>query len=96
MTVVAEQVSNSLLVSATPRYFDQIINLIRELDARPPMVMVQVLIAEISLDNTEELGFELGIQDSLLFDRSVAGVPGFNFNNQALGNGNQRRCFGDT
>lgn len=86
--VVPELVSNSLIISATPRYFDEIAALIEELDERPPMVLIQVLIAEVDLDSTEELGVELGIQDSLLFDRGVISdvvSPGFNFNNQALG-----------
>ncbi len=90
--VVPEIVSNSLLISATPRYFDEIAELVQELDERPPMVLIQVLIAEVDLSNTDELGVELGIQDSLLFDRSsvVGGLlePGFNFNNRPLGNAN--------
>jgi type II secretory pathway component GspD/PulD (secretin) len=35
--------------------------------------MIQVLIAEVSLSNTNEFGVELGLQDSLLFDRSLLG-----------------------
>jgi type II secretion system protein D len=92
VVVVPEMVSNSLIISATPRYFDEIARLVAELDERPPMVMIQVLIAEVALDNQEELGVELGIQDSLLFDRSVAVgnelIPGFDFNNLPLGNSN--------
>ncbi len=90
--VVPEIVSNSLLISATPRYFNEISELVKELDERPPMVLIQVLIAEVDLANRDELGVELGLQDSLLFDRSavVGGLlePGFNFNNKALGNAN--------
>ncbi len=39
------------------------------------MVMIQVLIAEVTLNNTEEFGIEpeLGLQDSVLFDRSLLG-----------------------
>ena len=76
--------------------------------------MIQVLIAEVDLGNTDEFGIELGLQDSVLFDRSVLSniqtmiddhhepeparqsttqtivaannTPGFNFNNQPLGN----------
>ncbi len=33
--------------------------------------MIQVLIAEVELDNADEFGVELGLQDSVLFDRSV-------------------------
>ena len=35
------------------------------------MVMIQVLIAEVALNNTDEFGVELGLQDSVLFDRSL-------------------------
>jgi len=87
--VVPEPVSNSLIVSATPRYFDEIMKLVEDLDRRPPMVMIQVLLAEVSLGEIDELGVELGLQDSLLFDRGVSAAalaPGFAFNNQPLGN----------
>ncbi len=88
--VVPELFSNSLIISATPRYFDQVLEIVRELDERPPMVMLQVLIADVRLNDLEELGFELGLQDSVLFDRSVVSSgsldPGYNFNNQPLGN----------
>jgi len=114
VVVVPEQVSNSLIISATPRYFDEIRAIIEQLDMRPPMVMIQVLIAEVQLANNDEFGVELGVQDSVLFDRSLIGnlvstttsttfgnppttvqnqnviaatqEPGFNFNNQPLGN----------
>ena len=75
VVVVAEPVSNSLIVSATPRFFDEIEKLIEKLDERPPMVMIQVLIAEVTLNNLDEFGIELGLQDSLLFDRSLLSHP---------------------
>jgi type II secretion system protein D len=96
VVVVPEPVGNALIISATPRYFDQILELVEGLDAQPPQVMIQVILAEVELDNLQEFGVELGLQDSLLFDRSVLGSvvapataemrPGFNFNNQQLGN----------
>ena len=69
--VVNEDSSNSLLVSASPRYFERIDDLIRDLDIRDEMVMIQVLIAEIELGDTDEFGVEVGLQDSVLFDRSL-------------------------
>ena len=69
--VVPEAVSNSLIVSATPRYFDEIIKVIEDIDKSPPQVVIQVLIGEVSLQNTDELGAEFGFQDSLLFNRST-------------------------
>lgn len=71
VVVVPEIVSNSLIVSATPRFFPEIERLVKQLDARPPMVMIQVLLGEVALNNTDEFGVELGLQDSLLFDRSL-------------------------
>ncbi len=91
VVVVPEEVTNSLIVSATPRYYDEIKAIIDELDAQPPMVVIQVLIAEVVLSDAEELGVELGLQDSVLFDRGLllgdgSLAPGFNWNNEALGN----------
>jgi general secretion pathway protein D len=91
VVVVPEPVGNALIISATPRYFEQIMDLVEDLDAQPPQVMIQVILAEVSLDNLHEFGVELGLQDSLLFDRSLLGdliTPGYNFNNQPLGNAN--------
>jgi type II secretion system protein D len=73
VVVVPEIVSNSLIVSATPRFYADIERIVEQLDARPPMVMIQVLIAQVSLVGTDEFGIEVGLQNSVLFDRSVVG-----------------------
>ena len=86
--VIAEVVSNSLIISATPQYLPEIMQVIERLDRRPPMVKVKVLIAEVNLNSLEELGVEVGVQDSLLFDRgtvigagnAIASGIGFPFN----------------
>jgi general secretion pathway protein D len=71
VVVVPEIVSNSLIISATPGYYEDIMALIEKLDEQPPQVMIQVLIAEVVLNDSEEFGIELGLQDSVLFDRSL-------------------------
>jgi len=63
--------SNSLIISATPRYYDEIIELIKELDKSPPQVVIQVLIAEITLSKGKEWASEIGFQDPLMFGRST-------------------------
>lgn len=73
VVVVPEPVANKLILSATPRYFEEIEQLIEKLDDQPPQVMIQVLIAEVTLGDADEFGVELGIQDSVLFDRSLLG-----------------------
>lgn len=93
--VVAEANSNSLLISATPRYYDSILEVVEKIDMDQQQVVIQCLLVEVELTNNDEFGVELGLQDSLLFDRSgtatVGGVantlvPGYLFNNQPLGN----------
>ena len=86
--VVPEPVSNSLLISATERYFSGIQELVVELDETPAQVIIQVLLVEVVLDDTDEFGLELGFQDPVLFDRTTVATtsPGFPFNNQPLGN----------
>ncbi len=89
VNVSAEVVSNSLIISATPQYLPEVMEVIERLDRRPPMVKVKVLIAEVDLNSLEEFGVEVGVQDSLLFDRGTVigagnaiadGSIGFPFN----------------
>jgi general secretion pathway protein D len=71
IVVVAEINSNSLIVSATPAYFRELTEIIQQIDEQAPIVMIQVLIGEVALADTDEFGVELGLQDSVLFDRSL-------------------------
>ena len=94
IVIVPEFGSNSLIISSLPENFPEIENIIKRLDRRPPMVKVKVLIAEVSLGSLEEFGVEIGIQDSLLFDRGttlgpaggITGGTGFDFNSSATSN----------
>ena len=85
ITVTAEPFSNALIVMANPEYIPEIERVIRAIDRRPPMVKVECLIAEVTLGDTTEYGVQLGVQDSLLFDRGL-GAIGFPFNQANLGN----------
>jgi type II secretory pathway component GspD/PulD (secretin) len=67
--VVPEIVTNSLIISALPQYYSEVIQVIESIDRRPPMVKVKVTLAEVNLNALEEFGVEIGIQDALLFDR---------------------------
>ncbi len=69
--VVAEKTTNSLLVRGSTEEMGTIQRIIDELDRAPREVLVQALLVEVELGNTNELGVELGFQDSVLFDRSV-------------------------
>jgi type II secretion system protein D len=58
VSIVSETNSNSLLISASPRYFEEVRQLVEELDQAQPQVLIQVLLAEVTLDSTTELGVE--------------------------------------
>lgn len=108
--VAADDNSNSLIVSASPEYFGEISQIINELDANPPQVIIQALLVEVQLDNTDEFGVELGFQDPLLFSRGLIDtietitqtgldpVTGFTTNNQTVvsANGNPGFNFNNT
>lgn len=94
VVLVPELVTNALIISATERFYDRIIDLVEKLDARPPMVVIQVLLAAVELNDTDEFGVELGLQDSILFNRSVDSIPGFLFNNTAIPLGNNTTAPG--
>lgn len=69
--VTAEPVTNSLLISATPTYFKQLEEIAKRLDAEPPQVVIQAMLVEVTLNNQDEFGVELGFQDPVLFARSA-------------------------
>ena len=86
VNVIAEPISNSLIISTTPSYYKQIRKVILEFDERPWVVAIDVLIAEVTLDHGKDRGVEFGLQDSILFDRatSVNSVfPGLSAGNPA-------------
>ncbi|RPI79193.1 MAG: hypothetical protein EHM42_12915, partial [Planctomycetaceae bacterium] len=89
VVVVPEPVGNKLLISATPRYFDDIIQMVRELDMMPKQCMIQALLVEVELSTNDEWGVELGLQDSILFDRSLVTELVQISNTNTLPNGTQ-------
>lgn len=51
--------NNALIVDASPQDFDLIRRLVEELDKAPEQVMVEVLIAEITMGDSMDIGMEL-------------------------------------
>ncbi len=66
VAIVGEPKSNTLLLSASPRYFEELSLLIEELDRPQPQVLIQALLAEVTLDDTTELGVEWGYIDDAI------------------------------
>lgn len=89
VVVVPEPVGNKLLISATPRYFNDIIKMVQELDMMPKQCIIQALLVEVELATNDEWGVELGLQDSILFDRSLVTELVQISNTNTLQNGTQ-------
>jgi type II secretion system protein D len=75
VVVVAEPVSNRLIISASPTVFGKVMQMVQELDAEPQQVVVQALLAEVDLSGSEEFGVEIGLQTPVLFQRSLVPTP---------------------
>ncbi|MFM7736205.1 MAG: type II secretion system secretin GspD [Alphaproteobacteria bacterium] len=56
--IVADEISNALVILATRRDWNQILNVLRELDVVPRQVVIEVLIAEVSLNKDMEFGIQ--------------------------------------
>lgn len=61
--VVGDPTSNKVIVSASPRYIGTVNDIISELDAAPPQVLVQALIAEVTLDENASWGLDFDLFD---------------------------------
>ena len=84
VAIVAEPISNTLLLSASPRYFDIIATIIQELDQPPPQVLIQVLLAEVTLSDSTDFGIDWNFTD--VFKHGTAKV-GTNFGMQLASSG---------
>ncbi|HSV15640.1 MAG TPA: type II secretion system secretin GspD, partial [Tepidisphaeraceae bacterium] len=59
--VVADQDTNSLLVATASKYEDRVKSIIQELDRPVPQVLIKVLIAEVTHDNSSDLGMDFSV-----------------------------------
>lgn len=71
VAVVGETNSNTLLLSASPRYFTQVQQLIAELDKSQPQVMIQVVLAEVALTDGRDVGLEWNLTGGPVYSSGV-------------------------
>jgi general secretion pathway protein D len=60
VTITADKASNSLVIMASPTDYSNLVQVIKKLDRRSKQVFVQVVIAEISLNKSLDLGVQAG------------------------------------
>jgi len=61
ITITPDKGSNSLVIMASPTDYNNLVQVIKKLDLRSKQVFVQVLIAEVSLDKSNEFGLQTGL-----------------------------------
>lgn len=76
VSIVAHEPSNQLIISTSPRYTSRVLSVVEQLDTAPPQVMIDVLIAEVTLDDRFEMGLEFALQQLRFSETAVAGGNG--------------------
>lgn len=61
ITVQGDTGSNRLLVGVSPKYKEMVSKLVQELDSTPPQVMIQVLLAEVTIDADKSWGLDFKV-----------------------------------
>ncbi len=75
VTVIADPNTNSIIVVANPDYAELVKSILSQLDKIPEQVMIETIIVEANLDNSEKLGIEWNY-----LDKGALGVSGQNGN----------------
>ncbi len=76
VSIIAHEPSNQLILSVSPRYKQQVLSIIEQIDTAPPQVMIQVMIAEVTLDDRFEMGLEFALQQLRFSETATADANG--------------------
>lgn len=82
VSIQADEATNSLVIIGSAEAFRQIQNVVRQLDVRRAQVMVEAIIAEMSLNRAAQLGVQWGV------DATPGGDGPIGFTNFGSGSGN--------
>jgi general secretion pathway protein D len=70
ITITADPATNSLVIQATQEGFATLVAVIRQLDVPRPQVLVEALIMEVAVTNSDDLGFD-GIWQAINGDTQI-------------------------
>lgn len=82
--IVVDEINNALIIRATPQDYAQILKTVKLLDTIPKQVLIEVLIAEVTLDENTEFGLEWSIASDYA---SLGGYKGLERVGQNVGLG---------
>jgi general secretion pathway protein D len=85
--IVADDAENTILIEATKRDYDRVLRVISSLDVMPKQVLIEAIIAEVSLNDDLKFGVRWYLQNkasSFTFSDAVSGAvssvfPGFSY-----------------
>ena len=63
MRFIADEVTNAVIVTTTPRQWLDIETTIKQLDRMPRQVLIEVLVAEIALTDDTRLGLDWALRE---------------------------------
>src|SRR6185295_5652272 len=66
--IVADEVTNSLIILATKRDYQLILDVVRRIDVVPRQVVLEMTIAEVTLNNDLQFGVEWALSRGMLSD----------------------------
>lgn len=78
VTIIADPDTNSLLVRTAPGNYDRVKEVLAELDRPVAQVLIKVLIAEVTHDNTTDMGVEWSILNMRASGNGQEGGTSFN------------------
>lgn len=78
VTVIADTDTNSLLVRTSPQNYEKVKNVLDELDRPVAQVLIKVLIAEVTHDNSDDIGTELSVLNLRANGNGQQGGTNFN------------------
>ncbi|MBT3923889.1 MAG: type II secretion system secretin GspD [Nitrospina sp.] len=85
ITILPDSDTNSLIIRTSPRNYPAILALINKLDLFPQQVLIEVLIVDLSIDDSTASGLELAIKDSAGSTTIAGGISSSSTNATALG-----------
>lgn len=76
ITITPDKATNALVIMASPADYSNLAQVIKKLDRRSKQVFVEVLIAEVSLDKSREIGLQSGVIGGAALNKylAVAGI----------------------
>jgi general secretion pathway protein D len=87
VSVIADPDTNSLLIRTSPKNYDSVKTILNELDRPVPQVLIKVLVAEVTHDNSNDVGVELSALNLRASGNGQSGIIDFGLSAAQATNG---------